>query len=308
MENNLKQEIDDLIELVKKSNTTISDEMKSLISDVERQINQKEYKDREQFNKNIVRIVSEMVKAFADNKSLYSNASKEIIDAINNLKIEVPTVTVTPPVVNVPDIKIPEIKIPPINIPKIATPRIPEIKIPKISMPDEMNIKKPSWLSEIFNFKPITDKLNEIKDKLIFPKTELPTDPRKPVAVRLSDGDKFYKAVGGMVSAIGSSFPFQDSKKNNKPALVNDDGSLNIKEISPVTPITGFSTSAKQDTQTTLLQGIAGMIPSAYDTIFINYTDSTKVTVSTYVFKLGAATVATITPTSASTSDTYTKT
>jgi hypothetical protein len=84
----------------------------------------------------------------------------------------------------------------------------------------------------------------------------------------------------------------------------NTSGNLTV--VSP--DGTTIATSAKQDTQTTLLQGIAGMIPSAYDSVVINYTDSTKVTVSSYIFKLGATTVATITPSSASTSDTYTKT
>lgn len=48
-------------------------------------------------------------------------------------------------------------------------------------------------------------------------------------------------------------------------------------------------------------------IPS-FDSLIITYTDSTKATISTVVYKTGAATVATITLTQASTTDTYTKT
>ena len=58
---------------------------------------------------------------------------------------------------------------------------------------------------------------------------------------------------------------------------------------------TGASTSAKQDTQTTLLQGIAGMIPSAYDYTSLSYTGSNLTGV---VFKSGGSggtTVSTLT-------------
>ena len=59
-------------------------------------------------------------------------------------------------------------------------------------------------------------------------------------------------------------------------------------------PETGLATSSKQDTQTTLLQGIAGFLPSAYD--YFTYTSGS--TTDTYVFKTGGsggATVKTIT-------------
>ena len=49
------------------------------------------------------------------------------------------------------------------------------------------------------------------------------------------------------------------------------------------------------------------LVPSTYDTIVINYTYSTKGTVSSVVFKLGATTISTLTPTFAGTSDTWTK-
>lgn len=57
---------------------------------------------------------------------------------------------------------------------------------------------------------------------------------------------------------------------------------------------TGAATSAKQDTANTLLGGIAGLLPSAYD--YITYTSAS--TTDTYVFKTGGSggtTVKTIT-------------
>lgn len=71
--------------------------------------------------------------------------------------------------------------------------------------------------------------------------------------------------------------------------VVNPDGS----DIGSTLP-TGAATSAKQDTQTTLLGGIAGMIPSAYDYISQTIGSTSK----TFVFKNGGAsgeTVCTIT-------------
>jgi hypothetical protein len=71
------------------------------------------------------------------------------------------------------------------------------------------------------------------------------------------------------------------------------DGAINVYSSGGTLP-TGASTSAKQDTQTTLLQGIAGLLPVAYD--YITYTSGS--TTDTYVFKTGGsggATVKTIT-------------
>jgi len=72
--------------------------------------------------------------------------------------------------------------------------------------------------------------------------------------------------------------------------VLNPDGT-NIGSSLP----TGAATSDKQDTQTTLLQGIAGMIPSVYDYISLTYTDTNLTGV---VFKTGGSegtTVSTLT-------------
>lgn len=71
--------------------------------------------------------------------------------------------------------------------------------------------------------------------------------------------------------------------------VVNPDGS----DIGSILP-TGAATSAKQDTQTALLGGIAGLLPTSYD--YISQAQAT--TTDTWVFKTGGAsgtTVATIT-------------
>jgi hypothetical protein len=50
-----------------------------------------------------------------------------------------------------------------------------------------------------------------------------------------------------------------------------------------------------------------GLVNAAYDSVVINYTDATKATISTVVFKLGVTTVCTLTQTVAATSDTWTR-
>lgn len=53
---------------------------------------------------------------------------------------------------------------------------------------------------------------------------------------------------------------------------------------------------------------VSKLVPSVFDTIIINYTDATKSTISTIVYKTGGesgTTVSTTTYTSAATSDTY---
>ena len=64
---------------------------------------------------------------------------------------------------------------------------------------------------------------------------------------------------------------------------VDSNGNLIIGEVALPT---GASTSTKQDTQTTLLQGIAGLVPSQYDYIAMTYTGDNLTGV---VFKVGGS-------------------
>lgn len=79
------------------------------------------------------------------------------------------------PIINVssPDVNIPEIKLPTINIPEI---RIPEIKVP------EVRIEKDSIL---FDISRLIDALKPLQN--------ISSSPKKPIAVRLSDGNKFLQ-------------------------------------------------------------------------------------------------------------------
>lgn len=78
-------------------------------------------------------------------------------------------------------------------------------KIP--SPPDEVHIKKPLWLPDFFEaaFKFITEPVViAVKKQLQNVNLTGPTDPKKAIAVRLSDGNRFYTAILQAISAAGS--------------------------------------------------------------------------------------------------------
>lgn len=94
------------------------------------------------------------------------------------------------PTITVPDVIVPDIK-------------IPEIKVPETKV--VMDLKKLEELMSIFS-----------------------DDPKKPLSVRLSDGEKFYEAIFEAVSGGTSrSYAYQDSEGNRTFGLV--DGKRNVR-------------------------------------------------------------------------------
>lgn len=218
----LTKKIDDLIALYEEREDPPSDEELAMIDGLYKELKISKEKQKELQNKTMVEKLEEIAEATKQSKELPRDITKEITDALSKLVLPTPIVNVAAspaPIVNVPAPKVE------VNVPK--QPPFPKIQPPIVNIPDTVSIKKPNWLGGLINLTPILNKLTEIKNALVFPQVIFPTDPENPMAVRLSDGEKFYKAVGGMVNAIGSNFPFQDKNKNNKPATVNDDGSLN---------------------------------------------------------------------------------
>lgn len=95
---------------------------------------------------------------------------------------------------------------------------IKEIKPPVSDVPantlSEVSIKRPNWVSEVFSLKNVESKLDEIsgaiKRQSDKPEKEInfPTDAKNPVAVRLSNGEKFIEQMTQFVqTATGSSIP-----------------------------------------------------------------------------------------------------
>lgn len=120
-----------------------------------------------------------MVKTIEDTSVLTKENASELLESIKQIEITVPTpeVKVEPPKVSV-------------TVPKINIPPAPEV-----NMPTEMGIKKPGWLTSLFNLKPIIISLQAIEK--IIKGFNWPTSAGDPIAVRLSDGFEFYKARGG---------------------------------------------------------------------------------------------------------------
>jgi len=166
---------------------------------------------------------------------------KELLKAISEIKIEAPIIPeINIPEINVPDIKlpditIPEIKAPDVIIPKIAIPEIviPEIKSPdvKVILPDEIKIKKPSWL-QIPSILPLVVLLKAIKTAILGFK--LPTDAKNPVSVRLSDGKEFYKGIQEAyrgLTAFKQPAAFKNVSGSEESGLIDDDRHLQIDVV-----------------------------------------------------------------------------
>lgn len=80
------------------------------------------------------------------------------------------------PSITVPEIKIPEIKVPDINLPEIKAPSV-YVPPPQVTVNPEVNIDIQSIIKALDSLKYLSDR------------------PDKPIAVRMSDGQKFIKAI-----------------------------------------------------------------------------------------------------------------
>lgn len=219
----LTKKIDELIALYEEREDPPSDEELAMIDGLYKELKISKQRQKELQDKTMVEKLEEIAEATTKSKELPEDITEQITSALAKLVLPTPIVNVAAspaPIVNVPAPKVE------VNVPK--QPPFPKIPAPIVNIPDTVSINKPSWLAGLINLKPITDKLKEIKNSIVFPIITFPTDADNAISVRLSDGENFYKAVGGMINAIGSSFPFQNSSKNNQPALVDKDGKLYV--------------------------------------------------------------------------------
>lgn len=113
--------------------------------------------------------------------------------------------------------------------------------IPKttVNIPKVVSITKPSWIDEITNIAPIFASIKNVHDTLSEIKKAisgitLPKGAKDPIAVRLSDGEEFYKAVAnittqGNIGGLGGSGTPKirvtvDGQKIEAVPVVNPDG------------------------------------------------------------------------------------
>jgi len=220
---NIQRQISNLIEKANDGDETLSLEVAELLDEIANYCVLLKARDKTKPIENLVEKLDELVQLLSDNQNLSNEAQSSLLSAIKEIKIDVlsPEVNVSPPKV--------EVSVPPINI--------PEIKIPPF--PDEIRVKKPLWLPVFPSLKIITDSLGEIKKAM--GALGLPRTADDPIAVRLSNGEKFYRAIGGVVSAVGASFPFKKSDNSQQAALVDDDShvQVDVLTIPDVTVNTG---------------------------------------------------------------------
>ncbi|GAF98214.1 unnamed protein product, partial [marine sediment metagenome] len=105
---------------------------------------------------------------------------------------------------------------------KIKVSNLSEIKFPK-----EIEVKKPAW----YDIRGIESALTLLlKEITLLPKKVLRTkiidssDPQRPVAVRLSNGRRFYNAIARGVGMAKQAFPFKTSTGKYQEGLVDETG------------------------------------------------------------------------------------
>lgn len=164
-----------------------------------------------------------------------------------------------------------EIKQPDINI------TVPEIKIPEIKIPEVVVNERPIKDITVTGFLKWGASVIELLGALLKKKIDLSFITKdNPLPVVLTHDGKFYKAVDKILTSVSTS-PTIFNLKNSSGTVINP------------------ATSDKQDTGNTLLGGIAGLVPTAYDYVSLSYTGDNLTGV---IFKTGGAggtTIATLT-------------
>lgn len=219
-------EIDDLVTKVTESGDEPSQEVIDGLDEIAQAVSLLKEKKQVDNSKELISKLDNLIKVTSDSNSLTDERAKSLIESIKQIKIDVPQVNVAPPEVNV---NVPEIKVPSVNVPQTVIPE------PKVYFPDEMSIKKPSWIENLVDVTVVLKGLKAIYDTIRAWK--LPIDPKDAIPVRLSNGEKFYNALGGMASAIVGAFPFKKADSSDQAALVREDGTQ-VVEVSNLSDLT----------------------------------------------------------------------
>lgn len=178
----IQKHIDELVEKVDDGEVTLPPEAIDLLDEIVNYATLVKAKDKTKPIEEMVGKLDSLILTITTGSQTSTEAVKqshsELLEAIKQIKIDVasPEVNVAPPQVNV--------KVPPVRVPPS-----------EITLPKEMSIEKPSWLSGLVNLKPVIESIESLKKA--FPSFNFPTSASKPMSVRLSDGEKFYRAMGG---------------------------------------------------------------------------------------------------------------
>ena len=226
------------IDKILKSGKKPSPKALSLIEGIADDLRAKKMKmkevERKEFDNNLIGKLDDLIKATKDTKTSSDDTTKKIVEAIKKIKIEAPDVTVNQPKVEV-------------SVPDVI---VPEQPVPVVNVPEKVKMDKPSWLP-----KPINKQLKALTDA--FKGWKLPTKAKEAIAVRLSDGEKFYKAIGGVGGALHNIVTFANSSNEKKPALVDNDGHIQVDVLTqPTMEESGIASREKQDVMIDVLNEI----------------------------------------------------
>ena len=200
----LLSELDDLIKIVE-SGGTLPKGAAKIISDIEDKVNSIAAKEKKEPMERMFSRLGELGDAIKRAETTSSANTKDTIRAIGKVKVrvEAPQVKVSPPKV---EVNVPPTKPPVVNVPKT-----------QVIVPKTVTVRKPSWLPSL---KPINDTLSGIKESIS--KIKFPTKASNPISVRLSDGEKFYRALAGAAHG-GAIAAFKNAAGVVKQALVDGD-------------------------------------------------------------------------------------
>src|SRR3990167_3849372 len=245
----LLKEIDSLLDKSEKKNEVPSEEVVDLLEQISNDLLVIKEQKKTKLDQSLVDKLDKLINIASEGGSISTETSKSIVSAIEKIKLVVPA-----PQVNVEPPKV-EVTVPPIKVPQTKV----TVPTPIVNVPEVLT-KRPSWFPVFPSLKPIIDGIKAIKDAIVG--FVFPTSARDAIAVRLSDGEKFYRAGGGIAASAISAFPFNrlnaEGKEEPKTALVDDGGHqqvdvLTMPGVTVVNP-TDVSDLATSDNQINGLQ------------------------------------------------------
>lgn len=122
---------------------------------------------------------------------------------------------------------------------EIRVKNLRDIKFPEVEIPESVDIKEAGWVGKYI--KPVVESVlglpKQLAGEILRVRIVNTNDPSKPLAVRLSNGRRFYEAIFQAVGQSTRYVPFVTDSGEHKEALVNSDGSLVID----VKETTGFN-------------------------------------------------------------------
>lgn len=133
---------------------------------------------------------------------------------------------------------------------EVKVSNLKDIKFPEIpkpeKFPEEISTKEPSWLMKYML--PVVEAIRKQAEKVLRVKVIDTEDPKKPVAVRLSDGNRFYNAISAVATAVGKSIPFINKNTGfAQEPVVDDDGNLQIDVVATTDTDTKWGTNHIDD-------------------------------------------------------------